>query len=300
MREFELIDALVAQFAETAEGGCLVTGIGDDSAVTRIPEGHQLVSSIDTLLAGTHFPADAHPREVGYRAMMVSLSDLAAMGATPLFVLLALTLPEDAADWATGFAAGAAEAARVAGTVIAGGNLTRGPLGASVSVHGSVPAGAAVLRSGARPGDHVYVSGHIGGAAAALRRAFDDRVLVDRFYRPRARVDLATDLRACASAAIDISDGLLQDLGHLARASGCRIDVQGRAIPVCPGATLEDALYGGDDYELCFTSAVTPNFPATLIGTVSASLQASGQPTDAGVWLDGARPARAGYQHFVS
>jgi len=289
MREFELIDALVQSFGSTADGGCLVTGIGDDSAVTRIPEGHQLVSSIDTLLANTHFPLDADAAEVGYRAMMVSLSDLAAMGATPSFVLLALTLPDDSPEWATRFASGAADAARVAGAVIAGGNLTRGPLGVSVSVHGAIPAGQAVLRRGACLGDRVYVSGHLGGAAAALRLDFVDPVLNERFYRPSARFDLAVGLRASATAAIDISDGLLQDLGHLARASGCRVDVVSTDVPVFEGASLADALYGGDDYELCFTASSPPSFPAVEIGWISAG---------SGVWVDGHVPERAGYQHF--
>ncbi len=289
MREFELIDALVERFGSSAAGGCLVTGIGDDATVTQIPEGHQLVSSIDTLLANTHFPADADAQWVGYRAVMVSLSDLAAMGATPLFVLLALTLPDDSPDWALGFATGAAEAARVVGAVIAGGNLTRGPLGVSVSVHGSIPAGKAVLRSGARPGDRVYVSGHLGGASAALRHGFGNHTLNERFYRPLARVDLADGLCACASAAIDISDGLLQDLGHLARASHCRIDIDAAKVPLFPGAELADALYGGDDYELCFASSSLPTFPAFEIGLISLG---------SGVWVDGQLPARNGYQHF--
>ncbi len=289
MREFELIDALVQRFGSAATGGCLVTGIGDDSSVTVVPDGHQLVSSIDTLLANTHFPLDADAVDVGYRAMMVSLSDLAAMGATPLFVLLALTLPDDSPEWATRFATGAADAARAAGAVIAGGNLTRGPLGVSVSVHGSIPAGRAVLRSGACPGDRVYVSGHLGGSAAALRHGFADPVLNQRFYRPSARFDLAAGLRASASSAIDISDGLLQDLGHLARASGCRIDVVSPNVPVFPGANLADALYGGDDYELCFTASSTPSFPAVEVGWISEG---------SGVWVDGQLPARTGYQHF--
>jgi thiamine-monophosphate kinase len=212
------------------------------------------------------------------------------MGASPLFVLLALTLPEESVAWATGFARGAAQAAHATGTVIAGGNLTRGPLGVSVSVHGSVPAGQAVLRSGAKPGDRVYVSGALGGAAAALRRGFDDSALAERFYRPRARTDLSLPLRLCASAAIDISDGLLQDLGHLARASGCRMDVEGEKVPVFPGAKLGDALYGGDDYELCFTASAAPSFPAFEIGVVGVG---------SGVWVDGALPERTGYQHFV-
>jgi len=135
----------------------------------------------------------------------------------------------------------------------------------------------------------VYVSGHLGGASAALRLGFVDHALNERFYRPLARVDLAEGLRACASAAIDISDGLLQDLGHLARASYCRIDIVAARVPLFPGADLADALYGGDDYELCFTSSSQPSFPAVEIGLVSDG---------SGVWVDGQMPARSGYQHF--
>lgn len=306
MDEFALIDALKARFGAAAVGGeAMPVGIGDDSAVTRLPVGFDLVSSIDTLVANTHFPGDAPGRLVGYRAMMVSLSDLAAMGADPLFVLLALILPESHESWALDFATGAAEAALTTGTVIAGGNLTRGPLSASVSVHGSLPSGTAVQRSGARPGDIVYVSGHLGGAAAALRANLRDQALNERYWRPRARLDLASVLRTRATAAIDISDGLVQDVGHLVRASGVGCDLRSDAIPLFAGASLADALYGGDDYELCFTLKTlfpppsptlslkghTPwNGPIFPIGTITEG---------SGVTIDGRPPERTGYRHFV-
>jgi len=136
----------------------------------------------------------------------------------------------------------------------------------------------------------VYVSGHLGGAAAALAAHFTDPLLNARFYRPRARLDLAGALRTHAHAAIDISDGLVQDLGHLMRASGCACDIRSADVPVFTGATLADALYGGDDYELCFTSATPPPFPATRIGVVR---------TGQGVTVDGRAPARSGYRHFA-
>lgn len=316
MDEFALIDALKARFGAAASSDRMPVGIGDDSSVNIVPTGHELVSSIDTLVAGTHFPADAPGRLVGYRAMMVSLSDLAAMGADPLFVLLALILPDDQSEWALEFATGAAEAALATGTHIAGGNLTRGPLSASVSVHGTLPAGSAVKRSSARAGDVVYVSGHLGGAAAALRLGLARRLneaealsgLQQCYWRPRARLDLAGVMRGTATAAIDISDGLVQDLGHVLRASGLACDLRSPAVPVFPGATLDDALYGGDDYELCFTLPAdrAPMAGATLRS--SGALDLPGWPAPVfpvgtlargtGVTIDGKPPSRTGYRHF--
>ncbi len=236
--------------------------------------------------------------------MMVSLSDLAAMGADPLFVLIALILPDDQSDWALEFASGAAEAALATRTHIAGGNLTRGPLSASISVHGSLPSSTAVKRSSAKPGDTVYVSGHLGGAAAALRGDLKDAVLNERYWRPKARLDLSTVLRLTATAAIDISDGLVQDLGHVLRASGLACDLRSKDIPVFPGASLADALYGGDDYELCFTLPPSDH-PARQRG--HTSWESLGIPifpigevtAGSGITIDGQPPPRTGYRHFV-
>jgi len=308
MDEFALIDALHTRFGAAAVSDRMPIGIGDDSSVNRLPVGHELVSSIDTLVAGTHFPADAAGREVGYRAMMVSLSDLAAMGADPLFVLLALILPEDRSDWALEFASGAAEAALATGTLIAGGNLARGPLSASISVHGSLPVGTAVRRSTAKPGDTVYVSGHLGGASAALRSGLQDQALLkdqalnERYWRPRARLDLSSVLRRDATSAIDISDGLVQDLGHILRASGLACDLNSASIPVFPGATLEDALYGGDDYELCFTMRSAPGAssgPVLLPGWPGPVYPIGTLKAGSGITIDGKPPSRTGYRHFV-
>jgi thiamine-monophosphate kinase len=237
------------------------------------------------------------------------------MGAQPLFVLLALVLPEEQAEWALEFATGAAEAAHATGTHIAGGNLTRGPLSATVSVHGTLPAGSAIKRSSAQAGDVVYVSGHLGGACAALRLRLNEAALNDRYWRPRARLDLSSVLRTTATSAIDISDGLVQDLGHILRASGLACDLRSSAIPVFLGATLEDALYGGDDYELCFT---LPAQLASVQKVASPQMAASGADGavllpgwstpiypigtlrhGAGITIDGKPPARTGYRHFV-
>lgn len=302
MDEFALIYALHARFGAAAVSEHMPVGIGDDSAVNRLPTGHELVSSIDTLVAGTHFPTDASGREVGYRAMMVSLSDLAAMGAHPLFVLIAIILPDDRGEWALEFASGAAEAALATGTFIAGGNLARGPLSASISVHGSLPAGSAVKRSAAKSGDTVYVSGHLGGACAALRSGLKNTGFNDRYWRPLARLDLSNALRGTATAAIDISDGLVQDLGHILRASGLACDLISAAIPIFPGATLEDALYGGDDYELCFTLHQAPGAssgPVHLPGWPGPVYPIGTLREGSGITIDGKAPSRSGYRHFV-
>ncbi len=290
MNEFELIDVIVAGFGDTATGRWLDVGPGDDASVSTLPPGTQLVSSIDTLVAGRHFPGDADPADIGFRAMMVSLSDLAAMGAEPHIVLVALTLETADPAWASALAGGMAEAARQTGATIAGGNLSRGRLSLSMSVHGVVPAGTAVLRSGARPGDLVYVTGALGGAAAALENGFAKDDLNACFFRPAARVDLAPALRAVASAAIDVSDGLLQDAGHLAAASGVCLEIASARVPVQAGAQRHHALQGGDDYELCFTAGSPPGFPAVCIGRVVDG---------SGVLLDGEPVANSGYQHFA-
>ncbi len=290
MNEFELIDVIVAGLGDSATGRWLDVGPGDDASVSTLPPGTQLVSSIDTLVAGRHFPGDANPADIGFRAMMVSLSDLAAMGAEPHIVLVALTLETADPAWAAALAGGMSEAASQTGAIIAGGNLSRGRLSLSMSVHGVVPTGAAVLRSGARPGDLVYVTGPLGGAAAALANGFADEELNTCFFRPAARVDLAADLRAVASAAIDVSDGFLQDAGHLAAASGVCLDIEVARVPVRSGAQLQYALQGGDDYELCFTAAAPPPFPAVCVGRVVDG---------SGVLLDGEPVTTAGYQHFA-
>ena len=196
-------------------------------------------------------------------------------------------------------ARGMARAATDAGVAVLGGNLARGPLTIAVSAHGYVPEGEALLRSTARPGDQVFVTGALGAAAAAVARGglescvreddLDD--LSQRYFLPRARMAAGEALRTWASSAIDLSDGLLQDLGHICMSSRVGVELDSTAIPVAPGATLEQALSGGDDYELCFTSRKDPpvlDVPVQRIGRVVA---------EPGVRLDG-RPAAGGYQHF--
>ena len=201
MNEFELIDMMVAELGDVARG--VVLGPGDDGAITRTPEGCELVSSIDSLLADVHFPAAAAARLVGYRAIMVSVSDLAAMGAEPGFALVALNLPQALETWARGFAKGIAEAAEVVSIKIVGGNVSAGPLCVTVSAHGYVPKGQALTRGNAKPGDVIFVTGSLGAAAAAVsdgglvdfQCAEDLRGSARRYFMPEARVQAGIALR---------------------------------------------------------------------------------------------------------
>ena len=299
MNEFQLIDAIVAELGDAAAGDWIRVGPGDDAAVTRAPAGTELVSSIDALVAGVHFPAGGDPELVGYRALMVSASDLAAMAADPGFALVALSLERADAGWVRGLARGMAAAGRSLGVKVVGGNIARGPVTLAVSVHGFVPEGQALTRGGARPGDGVFVTGTLGAAATAVARGGLERcragesldALAERYFHPRARLPEGVALRGHAASAIDLSDGLLQDLGHVCRASGVGVDIESARVPVAAGATLAEALSGGDDYELCFTLAGEPPplaVPVARIGTVVET---------PGVRLDGAA-AGGGYQHF--
>ena len=271
MDEFELIGRLIEILGDNVRGPHILLGPGDDAAVVEIPAGSLAVSSIDTLVGGVHFPIDAPADLVGFRTLGVSLSDLAAMGADVDYVLIALTLPDGSTRWVEQFARGVAAAASRFGAKIAGGNLTRGPLNISVSVHGHVVRDEMLTRAGARPGDLVCVSGQLGGAAAALTRtdlesAADLPTLLSvgpdhalyplrRYYLPEPRIELGRALRGLATAAIDISDGLIADLGHMCAASGVAADVELDAVPVVAGVDRQLAVTGGDDYELCFTIA---------------------------------------------
>lgn len=289
MAEFELIDAIVAALADSASAPHVRLGPGDDAAVIATPTDAETVASIDTLLEGTHFPVDAPPREIGYRAMAVSLSDLAAMGAEPSYVLVALTLPHSDAAWLEALAAGMADASRVYAAPIVGGNLSRGSLSLSVSVHGTVAPGAALTRSGAQVGDGLFVTGALGASAAVVESGFEvvSIELLQRYYRPPERVTTARALSSRVSAAIDISDGLVADAGHLASMSGVQLAIARSQVPVFDGATIEQALFGSDDYELLLTSS--QQLPGChRIGSVVAG---------SGVTVGG-QQVEGGYDHF--
>ena len=306
--EFELIQDVIRSLPP-ADAPWLRVGPGDDAAVLRVPQGWELASSIDSFLAGAHFPAAASPELIAYRSMMASLSDLAAMGAEPAWALVALSLPDGDRNRLAALAQGIAEAARQAGVLVVGGNLARSAeaaaggdadasgLALTISAHGWAPAGSLLLRSGARPGDAICVSGALGGAARALATlnlaaSQPGRLspLERCYWRPQPPFSLAARLRAHASSCIDLSDGLLQDLGHLCHASGVGARLQSSLLPLVPGAGPDDALRGGDDYQLCFTTAAAE---------LQADFPVIGEITQApGLLLDGQSAPPAGYQHF--
>ncbi len=290
MDEFQLIERY---FRRPAPGGAGVeVGVGDDGAIVRLPPGRELVVVVDTLVAGVHFPAEMTPPDVGYRALAVNLSDVAAMGAEPAWMTLALTLPAPDADWLEGFAAGLWDLAERHGVALIGGDTTRGPLTVSVQVLGHLPAGTRLLRGGARAGDRVFVSGTPGDAAAGLGLRTPDtdaeRRLRTRFLRPEPRLGLGLALAGRASAAIaaiDVSDGLLADLAHICEASGVGAVIEEERLPLSAALlevagrerAAELALTGGDDYELCFTlppeveaDDLSADVPVTAIGVVTA------------------------------
>ena len=295
-------------------------GVGDDAALLDSPAGCDLVAAIDTLVDGVHFPHGCPAASVGHRVLAVNLSDLAAMGAKPAWALLALTLPNIDENWLEEFAAGFAALARSYDVALVGGDTTSGPLCVTVQILGHVPHSQGLLRSGARPGDLVFVSGTPGDAAAGLaveqgrlQGASDiTAYLRKRFLYPSPRMALGKSLRGYASACIDVSDGLLGDVGKLAQASGCGVELSYKDLPVSEelvaavGDTRarELALTGGDDYELCFTASpanvgrLRQDLPPerwgySLIGTVR---EASG----AVVKQDGnvMEFSHSGYDHF--
>jgi thiamine-monophosphate kinase len=279
--EFSLIERIRARTEQLRDDVKL--GIGDDAALLSVPAGQELAVAIDTLVEGVHFPLGTVPADIGWKALAVNLSDLAAMGASPAWALLALTLPEADVELIDGLADGFAQLARPHRLALVGGDTTRGPLTISVAVHGFVPAGLALRRDGARVGDAVLVTGTLGDAAAGLAclssRAADSpaaarEYLLARLNRPEPRLSAGMALRGKASACIDISDGLLADLGHLCRASGVGAEIDAALLPRSSAmlgvfdevAARDFALSGGDDYELCFT------VPTQLVGDVQADL----------------------------
>ncbi len=275
-------------------------GVGDDAALLAPQAGCELAVSVDMLVAGRHFLADVDPQKLGHKSLAVNLSDLAAMGATPRWALLAGALPELDAEWLGAFSRGFYALADRHDVELVGGDTTRGPLNLCVTVLGEVPAGLALTRDGAKPGDDIYVSGALGDAALALAAiAGRMRLGADalssarvRLEMPVPRIALGIALRGIATAAIDVSDGLTGDLGHILEQSGAGADIDLAAVPRSPeldrllgGAersiALDCLLGGGDDYELCFTApreaaprvaqaAAQTGVALTPIGTVTA------------------------------
>lgn len=269
MDEFELIRRYFAEL--TAPRDDVSLGIGDDAALLQPPRGHEVVVTTDTLIEGRHFPNDTDPQAVGWKALAVNLSDLAAMGAEPRWFTLALTLRMADPEWLAGFAAGLGAMAREAGIALVGGDTTQGALSITVTAMGTVPAGKAIRRSGAKVGDAICVTGTLGDAALALRlgqgeaggrgeaRSADLEHLRARLNRPVPRVAVGAALRGLAHAAIDLSDGLAGDLSHILVASGVGAEVRTTKLPMSPAfknlsepdARVELQVAGGDDYELC-------------------------------------------------
>ncbi len=261
MNEFELIQFLSRPIQYNSP---IVLGIGDDAAILDVPAGFQLVTSIDTSVSGVHFPEKTNPYDIGYKSLAVSLSDMAAMGAEPIAVLLSLSLPKIDERWITEFARGFFDLAGEFKVPLIGGDTTRGPLSISTVLQGLVPAHQALLRKGARPGDILYVSGFLGDAGWALKQEQATQpALIQKLNRPYPRVALGLALRALATSAIDISDGLMQDLGHILKASQVGANIQLEKLPLsqalrseCSEAeAIKLALSAGDDYELCFTAS---------------------------------------------
>jgi thiamine-monophosphate kinase len=275
--------ALIARIRRAAKKGSRISiGIGDDCAVLPIPPGHEALVTTDFSLEGIHFRRDWHPPEsVGHRCLARGLSDIAAMGGIPIAAFLSLALPAMLPQkWVDRFTQGLLRLANANGLTLAGGDTAESPSGilADIVVLGSVPKGAAVLRSGARPGDRIFVTGELGGSAAALRRLMQKpkkRLNPKNFPRhffPEPRLTLGRILREkkLASAMIDISDGLSTDLAHICEESGVGAELRAEAIPLALIAhlsvpvDLETALHGGEDYELLFTSRSAKNIPPHL------------------------------------
>ncbi|AST68193.1 thiamine-phosphate kinase [Kosakonia cowanii] len=300
------------------------TGIGDDCALLNVPEKQTLAISVDTLVAGNHFLPDIDPADLAWKAMASNLSDLAAMGADPAWLTLALTLPEADEAWLQAFSDSLFEQISYYDMQLIGGDTTRGPLSMTIGIHGYVPAGRAMKRSGAKPGDWIYVTGTPGDSAAGLAilqnrltvsDSDDAAYLMKRHLRPTARVLQGQALRNLASSAIDLSDGLISDLGHILKASGfgARIDLDAMPLSAAmrrhvePDQALRWALSGGEDYELCFTvPELNRGALDVAIGQLGAPFTCIGQMGADGEGLYFTREGKAvtldwkGYDHFAA
>jgi len=322
LSEFSLIDKFFA--ARKLSRPDVAVGIGDDAAVVDVLPGEQLVVAADTLVAAVHFPEATAPADIGHKALAVNLSDLAAMGARPAWATLALTLPAADEAWIAAFARGFFALAERTGVALIGGDTTRGPLTISVQILGLVPQGEALVRSGARPGDRIFVSGALGDAGLALRLLEQsgadasgcDPALVARLDRPEPRLELGAALRSLATAAIDLSDGLLADLGHILERSGVGATLWVDRLPRSAAfrETIKDAempgwyelpLAAGDDYELCFTVAAeradavhrvaeSLALPLTWIGEIESAPGLRCRHQDGRDFV----PPSSGYEHF--
>lgn len=318
--EFALIDKYFARPTPSA-----VLGPGDDCALVQPSPGKQLAVTTDMLVAGTHFLPDTDPKNLGWKALAVNLSDLAAMGAQPRWVTLAGALPSVDEAWIAAFASGFFSCAQEYGVDVIGGDTTKGPLNVCITAIGEVEPGRALRRDGAMVGDQIWVSGRPGLAALGLAYLQGKvklpepwpRLCVGALEKPRPRVALGLALTGIASAAIDVSDGLLADLGHIAERSACAAAVKLVQLPHLPKGesydadlrrmALEGQLAGGDDYELCFTA---PASQSLAIAQIAAQLElplwnigemVTGQAGEVTVFDPDGKPVEfnhKGYEHF--
>lgn len=282
--EFEIIERY---FKRPIGDPDVVLGVGDDAAVLAV-DGLVAVT-VDTLVAGRHFPDGTAPHVLGHRLMAVNLSDLAAMGARPRWCTLALTMPKAEEAWLDNFSRGLFEMADRFGVSLVGGNLSRGPLTLTLQLMGNVQKARMLTRAGGHVGDDIYVTGTLGDSSAGITLIAERtaappgsaaEALKERYYRPEPRVGAGLALAQLATAAIDISDGLLADLGHICKASGCGASIDVEHVPLSaellslfpPQEALAHALGGGDDYELCFTA------PPSRADDIEAALEAAGTP----------------------
>ncbi|WP_454832078.1 thiamine-phosphate kinase [Pseudoxanthomonas wuyuanensis] len=312
--EFDLIARIRSRIAARPD---VVLGIGDDAALLQPPAGMQLAVTADTLNAGVHFPESTAAADIGWKALAVNLSDLAAMGARPAWCLLSLSLPVSDPAWVDAFLDGFLPLADMHGVGLVGGDTTRGPLSISVTAIGLIGGGRALRRDAAQVGDDVWVTGTLGDAGAALAQLDSpdpDPFLRSRLDRPVPRVAAGQALIGIAHACVDVSDGLLADLGHICTRSGVAAQVEVAALPVSAALAQTFAAAqcsefqagGGDDYELCFTAsadareriaalAETLGLPFTRIGTILAGQGVQAVDAQGDRW----QPSRQGYDHFA-
>ena len=310
--EFDLISRIRSRARSRAD---VVLGIGDDAALLQVPPGQQLVVTADTLNAGVHFPETTAPADIGWKALAVNLSDLAAMGARPAWCTLSLSLPHADDAWIDGFLDGFMMLADHHGIALVGGDTTRGPLSISVTAMGFVEAGCALRRDAARVGDEVWVTGTLGDAALALEAVLQERdvsaALRQRLDRPTPRVAAGQRLSGVVHACIDVSDGVLADVGHVCERSGVGAEIRMADLP-CSGelATMPASRRwplqtGGDDYELCFTASPHhreqivqaldfTEVSATRVGRIVAGQGVVAFDAEGTPW----QPASSGYTHF--
>lgn len=317
-------EAQIIDFMRSAGAGRddVTVGIGDDAAVVEVPAGRRLVVCVDALLADVHFPASTEAHDLGWRSLAVNLSDLAAMGAEPAWATLVLSLPEANEAWIKAFARGFSELARHYDVALIGGDTVRGPLAVTVQLLGLAAGTDCMLRSGARRGDDVWVSGSVGDAAAGLAllkgKIKADKAstefLCRRFLRPTARVELGRQLVGIVNATIDVSDGLYTDAARLAKASNVGMILNMEDVPISPALAavmprneaLQMAASGGDDYELLFAAsakkrseiqaaAASLNMSCSRIGTVT-----DGETVTCVLESEPWMPSHTGYEHFVA